>query len=548
MNTYWVLMKKQFREWFSFMRKGRKNIDVLGLLTTVLLAAVVVWVIIQVFAVFVRTYTKVSFPGNREDEILTLAYSLVLIFNIFSGLKKIDTSITSGDDLEILVGLPIESQTLFLSKLTGIFIKQIFNSFLFIFPLNLTFGIITAQGSDFIFLSVIICLILPLISIIISALLAIPYHYVVKYLKSKFILLTILFTALISLAFFVYAQILKLIKTLLETGAIKFVFDAKRISLIRNLCQWLFPGRILAEMTLGEQVWLNLLILMGLIGSIGVVAFISIRRLFIRVTQGKLENTRFLFKRTKKQKEQSILKALLRKEFINVLRTPNYSFQYFAVTLTVPLMVYTSITLTSSLITKSIGLNLNFELTFFIIIIFSVLTNTFCATNISRDGNMFRVLKTLPISHKQIIMAKIIFSALVSLISIFITVVIMALFSYIIWWEAIIIFLTTALISLSEIFFATRKDLNKPRFPKKQNEITESNNTVSLITVLGLILSLLIGGLTLLSRILTTFKVGFEFGSGIALLIVLGISLLLFTLSLLYLCSNLKKKYYSLEE
>jgi ABC-2 type transport system permease protein len=548
MNTYWVLMKKQFREWFSFLRKGRKNLDVLGLLTTILLAAVVIWVIIQVFAVFVRTYTKVSFPGNRDDEILTIAYSLVLIFNIFSGLKKIDSSITSGDDLEILVGLPIKSQTLFLSKLTGIFIQQIFNSFLFIFPLNLTFGIITAQGSDFILLSIFVCLILPLISIIISAFLAIPYHYLVKYLKSKFLFLTILFAALISLAFFVYAQILKLIKSLLETGAIKFVFDAKRINYIRNLCKWLFPGRILSEISLGEQVWLNLLILLGLVGSIGVLAFISIRRLFVRVTQGKLENSRFIFQRTKKQKEQPVIRALVRKEFINVLRTPNYSFQYFAVTLTVPLMVYTSITLTSSLVTKSIGLNLNFELTFFIIIIFSVLTNTFCATNISRDGNMFRVLKTLPISHQQIILAKIIFSALVSLISISLTVVIMALYRYVLWWEAIVIFLTTTLISLSEIFFATRKDLNKPRFPKKQNEITESNNTVSLITVLGLLFSLVIGGLTLLSRILTTFRVGFEFGSGMALLIVLAVSLLLFALSLLYLCSGLKKKYYSLEE
>jgi len=552
MSAFGVLLKKQFQEWLYFFKKRGKKLDWLGLITSVILTALLVTVFLLVFIAFIRTYTKVSYQGDgfleRQHEILTITYSLILFFNIISGVRSIENNISSAVDLEVLIGLPIGSQTLFLSKIVGIFLNQLFNSLLFILPINLVFGILTEQSLYYILVSLLICLIVPVLSLIIAAFLAIPYHYFLRFIKSRFVLLTSLFTILIVGAFMVYSWILKVIQGLLETGVIKFIFDMKRIRLIKTLVSYLYPGNLLSGILLRKNAWGALLIILAFIGIVGTGAYFLIKKFFLRITQGKLESSRNVFKRKRKYREKGLILTLMNKEFVNVLRTPNYSFQYFAVTLTVPLMVYTTMSLTASLITKAIGLQLDFELAFFIIIMFNLLTNTFCATNISRDGRMFQVLKTLPIGHREIILSKVLFSALVSFASIFFTVLVMIVAGYITVFEGLIIFITTALLSLSVIFFATRKDLNRPRFPTGRNqEIKEETGTVSLIVFMGLLSSLVIGALILFARILVTFRRSEAFGTHLATVSVVLLSLLIFGLSLFYLFFGLKKKYYETE-
>ena len=232
MSAFGVLLKKQFQEWLYFFKKRGKKLDWLGLITSVILTALLVTVFLLVFITFIRTYTKVSYQGDgfleRQHEILTITYSLILFFNIISGVRSIENNISSAVDLEVLIGLPIGSQTLFLSKIVGIFLNQLFNSLLFILPINLVFGILTEQSLYYILVSLLICLIVPVLSLIIAAFLAIPYHYFLRFIKSRFVLLTSLFTILIVGAFMVYSWILKVIQGLLETGVIKFIFDMKR--------------------------------------------------------------------------------------------------------------------------------------------------------------------------------------------------------------------------------------------------------------------------------------------------------------------------------
>ena len=164
------------------------------MITSVILTVLLVTVFLLVFITFIRTYTKVSYQGDgfleRQHEILTITYSLILFFNIISGVRSIENNISSAVDLEVLIGLPIGSQTLFLSKIVGIFLNQLFNSLLFILPINLVFGILTEQSLYYILVSLLICLIVPVLSLIIAAFLAIPYHYFLRFIKSRFVLLT----------------------------------------------------------------------------------------------------------------------------------------------------------------------------------------------------------------------------------------------------------------------------------------------------------------------------------------------------------------------
>ena len=65
--------------------------------------------------------------------------------------------------------------------------------------------------------------------------------------------------------------------------------------------------------------------------------------------------------------------------------------------------------------------NCNYALSIFVVSMFGILTNSFCTTNISRDGKMFGIMKTLPISIKKIVNAKILFCGMVSCLSVLIS-------------------------------------------------------------------------------------------------------------------------------
>lgn len=56
------------------------------------------------------------------------------------------------------------------------------------------------------------------------------------------------------------------------------------------------------------------------------------------------------------------------------------------------------------------------------------------------------------------------------------------------------------MMALSQILYATRKDLNSPQFSlEEDNVVRESNNNVSIIVVLGLVSAMLLGGIPLSS-------------------------------------------------
>lgn len=63
------------------------------------------------------------------------------------------------------------------------------------------------------------------------------------------------------------------------------------------------------------------------------------------------------------------------------------------------------------------------------------------------------------------------------------------------------------MMALSQILYATRKDLNSPQFSlEEDNVVRESNNNVSIIVVLGLVSAMLLGGIPLFVNVLSNVR------------------------------------------
>lgn len=544
-----VLLKKYFIELFSIFKRDKKKADWLGVATTFVLVAGFIAGLVLMLSAFVKQYTGVRFHNvldveTRQYELLTLIYSVLLVVGVFSGVKYLNFSIFESSDKNILITLPIKSSVLFLSKLAVVYIRQFAVTAIIILATNLTFGIVNHLGAYYIGMSVVMCFIFPLITISISSVFCLPAYFIKRSIQSRYVAYLILITAIMGVLFWGYSEILSFVQTLVTTGEIKFLFNEKTMLTIMDVVKYSYPCNMIANILLGRNIGESIGIFLAILVGVTAVGLVIVQQFYVKAIHVRsLEKTRFnALNKNFVHKKRTRFHALLEKEFLLVLRTPSYAFQYFSVAITMPLMVFFCMDIGSDLLSGLIMVESNFELALFLVLVFGGLTNTFCATNISREGPAFCALKSTPIPWKEFIGVKVLFCSIVTVLTMAVSVILVSALGYIAPWEAAVLFFIALILAEAQICFATRKDLDRPNFSEDDDcEVRESNTTVSTIVIATLLVSAVIGGVSLYTSIFFSNK-GQEV-SGTIIGIAFGVALALLAVCITYLLVGIEKKF-----
>ncbi len=545
-----VLMKKYFIEVFSIFKRDKKKADWLGVATTAILIAGFIAGLVFVLSMFAKQYVEVRLYNvldieTRQHELLTLIYTLLLVVGVFSGVKYLNFSIFESSDRNILITLPIKSSVLFMSKLAVVYLRQFVFTAITILATNLTFGIVNNLGAYYIAMSVVMCFVFPLITISISSVFCLPVYFLKRLIQSRYISYLILITAAMGILFWGYSEILTFVQTLVTTGEIKFLFNEKTMLTIMEIVKYDYPCNVIANILLGRQVGESIGIFLAILVGVTAIGFTIVQQFYVKAIHVRtLEKTRFNpLNKNYVHKQKSRFYALLEKEFLLVLRTPSYAFQYFSVAITMPLMVYFCMGIGSDLLSGLIMVESNFELALFLVLVFGGLTNTFCATNISREGPAFCALKSTPIPWKEFIGSKILFCSLITVLSMAVSVIIIGASGLLLPWECAVLFFIALILAEAQICFATRKDLDRPNFSDDDDcEVRESNTTVSTIVIATLLTSAFIGGISLYASIYFGNYHGKDV-SGAIVGIAFGIAAALLAICVAYLCIGIEKKF-----
>lgn len=530
-----VLLKKYFIEMFSVFKRDRKKADWLGVATSIILIGGFIAGLVLVLTIFTKQYTSVRMHNvldveTRQYELLTLIYSVLLVVGVFSGVKFLNFSIFESSDKNILITLPIKSSVLFWSKLAIVYLRQFVVTAIVILATNLTVGIVGHLGAYYIGMSCVMCFVFPLITISISSVFCLPVYFIKRSFQSRYVAYLILITAIMGVLFWGYSEILAFVQTLVTTGEIKFLFNEKTMLTIMEIVKYSYPCNMIANILLGRNVGESIGIFIAILVGVTAVGFVIVQQFYVKAIHVRtLEKTRFnALNKNFVHKKRTRFHALLEKEFLLVLRTPSYAFQYFSVAITMPLMIFFCMDIGSDLLSSLIMVESNFELALFLVLVFGGLTNTFCATNISREGPAFCALKSTPIPWKEFIGVKVLFCSIVTVITMGVSVILIYALGYIAPWEAAVLFFIALILAEAQICFATRKDLDRPNFSDDDDcEVRESNTTVSTIIIATLLTSAIIGGLSLYASIFYSNKgqevtgtiVGIAFGVVTAILI-----------------------------
>ncbi|MBQ9715560.1 MAG: hypothetical protein IJV77_04045 [Clostridia bacterium] len=544
-SPFFALLSKQLKEDFN-LTKGKK-FDLFGMLINLIITVAVVALVVLVFNNFIGTYVgievdRVIDTASRQKEILTFVYALVIIAGVLGAVGQISHGLFENDDLKIYISLPLSPNTIVLAKIIAVYLKQIVTSAVVLVPFAVMIGMAGGNGAMFYVVMAVSCLFVPVVSVALATLLALPFYVVKRFVRSRFTVNFIVTTALLALLFWGYSFILGLLEQILGAGELKYIFTAETVAVIAGIANVLVPATNFAAICFGGDVVVNVVIILCFIMFSGIVALLVIRWLYTYITNSRL--TRANSNRALKAsiKKHSIFAALIKKEFNEVYRSFNYSYQYFSVAILMPLMVVLCTNVASGLLTELLFVNVNFELCIFVIAIFGVLTNTFCATNISRDGQLFMSIKAMPIKPQTVIYAKVVFCMIVSFVSELLAATALYIFGFITVVQAVIVLLTGSCLAFAQVCFATKLDFKNPQFSSDDDvEIKESNSTISSILFVGLLIAVAMGLLIVFFALTSKLQGG---DSSLATsLCSLAFAVLVAGVSVLYLHHNLKKNY-----
>ena len=497
MSEFWTLFKYELKTEFPFrITKGKK--DFVGQIFSTVISLFVIAAFVFLIYSVVNNYIdvkvdKISDPTARAMELINLLYIFIITIMSFLGVEKMRKALTQRTHKEIFLRLPIKQETIFLSKLTVLLLWFYVFGFFLVVPVNLIFFLALQPDTSFWANAALVWACLPIVPFMISCILIVPYIVIVDFIKTRYVLLFLILSGALIGAFFLYSEVLSYIQELLETGSIKFLFNIKFITFLQGLLTYAYPSNSLAKIALGVDM-LESVLIVALVFIIGCIAiyFVTNRLYFLTMYKNN-DATKKGSRPTKVYKLNPIV-TLIKKEFISIFREPKHLFSYFAIAVAMPMMVYSCYTLFESLIQNTIGLSVNFSLALMIVLIFSVLTNTFCATNITRDGLSNLKIKSMPIKATNISLAKVIFCEIVSSLSVVASTVLLIAATSLTTLDGLVVILCGLIFSTTQIFIATRLDLNHTKVSVGPKEVEViSNRTIATVVGFGLVMASLVG-------------------------------------------------------
>lgn len=555
MSNFGILFKKELKENLFSRGKGEKR-DVFSTIFILILILIIIAAFVYIALSVVKGYVtlkhesdvnfNVDFSYIRGAEMLNLLYSAFSFLLVFYILEKERRIIIDTKDRPIILRLPIKSSTIFLSKFLVIYCLSLFTSFCFILPVNIIFYF--ALGTfdiTFIFGTLVNIIALPLFPFFIATLLLIPYNMVLRFFKEKQFITLIFYVLIIGLGFYLYNGLLDIFRQLLETGNIKFLFNADNIKLLNNLYKYNYPLNFFVNISLNINTLMSYLgVLVVLI--ITLAASFSLANIMFKhtlYTNNPVKNK--LYHTSLKAKKPFV--SLLKKEFLLTYRDNGNLFSYFAIAIAMPLMVYASFTLFKDLISNAIGLELDFVLGMLILFVFIVLTNTYSSTNISREGSAFLKSKTFPYSAKKLFLAKVTFAFIVSSIASIVSTCLIIIFGNLSVLESIIIILMGLVFTLSQILLGTKMDLNKANLVLNNYEIVKKQErTITKLVFSGLLIALVLGVLLIFGDTILPSMIGKDVSTVLVIVLALLVPLAYLVYAILFYLYRLETRFKNL--
>jgi ABC-2 type transport system permease protein len=289
-------------------------------------------------------------------------------------------------------------------------------------------------------------------------------------------------------------NILQLLIKLLDASSSASLLTSEAISSVKDFAFYFFPEVLLKNILVNVNFLKSILVY--ILGGVLLVILIIMlaKKMYVKVLLNNVESENTYMTKKVKIREMSVAGALFQREFINIFRSINYSFQYLAVILTTPLMVYFSNAIASQIGAEKLGEGILPGISLLVLIMFLSMGVSFSATSITREGDKFFHTKIIPVKYRKQVTIKVCLYVIVAKTCIFISCFVVFFFYFLTLLPSLLYAISISFIILGNICYGIEKDIKNPKFKYVGNqEYTGANKNVVSSIGLGLVISMVMG-------------------------------------------------------
>ena len=461
----------------------------LKLLFTIVLLGAVIYAIYWVAGLFFEMFET----GGMLYEALVLLVTAIFIFMLFTGISSTIKVLYYKGDNEILMRYPVSGAEVFISKTLFLFLSQFIVTTVVMAPFLVAYASVSGLGVAFYVKIPVPILLMVFINFFLSNILAIPIMHLTNRIRNKFILIIIGLAILVTAGFALYMLLFNSMVTYMNDTAFS-VFSDDMVAVIETVAKWLIPAKYFADVMVGKELYIAYPALIGMLGLTLIGMIFIIYFLYAKTLLNNVEVEGSAFKHVTKNRRRPIFVTLLRKEFLQVFRSVNYSFQYFVLACAMPVMIYFCNEITGRLGENQIGEQIALGMTMLVMLIFATVITSFAATSTSREGDNFYHTKVAPVSIQKQLFAKFTMFFLVSVAANAVCAVVLYFTKQVNLTDAIWLFLMVELAAIAETLIAMRMDIAHPYFNLSgEGEVVNNNASTTLAVAMGFAVAVVIG-------------------------------------------------------
>ena len=461
----------------------------LKLLFTIVLLGAVIYAIYWVAGLFFEMFET----GGMLYEALVLLVTAIFIFMLFTGISSTIKVLYYKGDNEILMRYPVSGAEVFISKTLFLFLSQFIVTTVVMAPFLVAYASVSGLGAAFYVKIPVPILLMVFINFFLSNILAIPIMHLTNRIRNKFILIIIGLAILVTAGFALYMLLFNSMVTYMNDTAFS-VFSDDMVAVIETVAKWLIPAKYFADVMVGKELYIAYPALIGMLGLTLIGMIFIIYFLYAKTLLNNVEVEGSAFKHVTKNRRRPIFVTLLRKEFLQVFRSVNYSFQYFVLACAMPVMIYFCNEITGRLGENQIGEQIALGMTMLVMLIFATVITSFAATSTSREGDNFYHTKVAPVSIQKQLFAKFTMFFLVSFAANAVCAVVLYFTKQVNLTDAIWLFVMVELVAIAETLIAMRMDIAHPYFNLSgEGEVVNNNASTTLAVAMGFAVAVVIG-------------------------------------------------------
>ena len=409
---------------------------------------------------------------------------------LFMGMASYLQIMYFGNDNEILMTLPVKSSAIYLSKLIVALFNNLIISAIIILPSLVTIAVAFVRqgfefGAEYYVLIPIALIFIPLLPLLIISVLSFPIMKIVSYFK-KHPTISALITALLTVGIVLAIYL----PSMAMGGDAEGDISGTLVGVMSKLGRYFYPTYCFALAMVGNQIAKNLAIFFAItIVALAIGVLTSL--LFYMSTLSKMSEGGGVTSSEKKVKSaepMSTKKALVLREFKGVMRDQSIALQTFMMLIMAPamLLISTFISRNSSPEegeTFCIGM---FELgmSFFYSFMMIGGMNYMSLIGISREREQLSIAKTLPVTSKQILQAKLTLSDLTGLLAVLLSGIVFALVSSATWYNKILYIVGVFACTWPLNCFCLMRDVKAPNLKWTNIKQISKNNMGTLVPMM----------------------------------------------------------------